>query len=78
MRPCLKEEKKKLGSGSTHKPLVPALERQRQVGICQTESSLVYRASSRTAKAIQKNPALEGKKTIKEKENIQGEKKLGR
>jgi hypothetical protein len=31
-------------------PLIPALGRQRQVELCELEASLVYRASSRTAK----------------------------
>jgi hypothetical protein len=30
--------------------------RQRQMGLCELEVSLVYRASSRTARAIQSNP----------------------
>ena len=32
----------------------PAFRRQRQVDLCEFEASLVYRASSRTAKATQK------------------------
>ena len=30
-------------------PLIPALERQRQVDLCELEASLVYRLSSKTA-----------------------------
>lgn len=33
-------------------PLIPALERQRQVDLCEFKTNLVYRESSRTAKAI--------------------------
>jgi len=37
-------------------PLVPALRRQRQVDLCEFEASLVYGASSRMARATQRNP----------------------
>jgi len=33
-----------------HIPLVPALGRHRQADLCELEASLVYRASSRTAR----------------------------
>jgi len=36
-------------------PLIPALRRQRQVALCECKASLVYRASSRTARAIEEN-----------------------
>jgi hypothetical protein len=36
--------------------LTPALNRQRQADLCDFEASLVYRASSRTAKATERNP----------------------
>jgi hypothetical protein len=36
-------------------PLIPALRRQRQADLCDFEASLVYRASSRTARAVQRN-----------------------
>jgi hypothetical protein len=36
-------------------PLIPALGRQRQ-GISEFEASLVYKVSSRTARATQRNP----------------------
>ena len=39
-------------------PLSPALEMQRQVDLCKFEVSLVYRASSKTARATQRNPVL--------------------
>jgi hypothetical protein len=35
-----------------YKPLIPGLRRQRQVDLCESEASLVYRGSSRTARAI--------------------------
>jgi hypothetical protein len=38
-------------------PLIPGLGRQRQVD-SEFEASLVYKVSSRTARAIQKNPVL--------------------
>jgi hypothetical protein len=31
-------------------PLIPALRRQRQVGLCEFETSLVYRVSSKIAR----------------------------
>jgi hypothetical protein len=37
-------------------PLISALGRQRQADLCEFKASLVYRVSSRTAKAIQRNP----------------------
>jgi hypothetical protein len=43
--------------------LTQALERQ----ICEFEASLVYRGSSRTARAIQRNPISKMKKKEKEK-----------
>jgi hypothetical protein len=48
-------------------PLTPALERQRQVDLCEFEASLVYRVSSRTARATQRNPAKETKQNKKRK-----------
>jgi hypothetical protein len=43
-------------------PLVPALGRQRQADF-EFEASLVYKVSSRTARAIQRNPSR-GKKKV--------------
>ena len=38
-------------------PLVPAPGKQRQVGLCELETSLVYKPSSRITKAVtQRNP----------------------
>ena len=45
--------------------LIPALERQRQVDLCEFMASLVYRASFRTARATQRNPVSEINKEIK-------------
>ena len=42
-------------------PLIPALRRQRQVDLCELEASLVYRVSSWTARAIQRNPVSKNK-----------------
>lgn len=39
-------------------PLIPALVKQMQVDLCEFEGSLVYRARSRIARAIQRNPVL--------------------
>jgi hypothetical protein len=49
-----------------HTPLIPALGRERQV-ISEFEASLVYRESSRTARATQRNPV--SKKKTKTKHN---------
>ena len=46
--------------------LIPGLWRQRQVDLCEFEASLVYRLSSRTARATQKN--LVSKKPREEEE----------
>jgi hypothetical protein len=43
--------------------LIPALERQRQVGLSEFEASLVYSVSSRTARTTQK-PGLENPKLM--------------
>jgi hypothetical protein len=52
-------------------PLIPALGRQRQVDFW--EASLVYRVSSRTARAIQRNPV--SKKTTTNNKNKTKQKK---
>jgi hypothetical protein len=44
-------------------PLIPAFRRQRLVDLCELEASLIYRATSRTAKATQRNPVLKEKHT---------------
>lgn len=40
--------------------LIPAVERQSQVGLCEFMASLVYILRSRTAKAMKKGPVLKG------------------
>ena len=42
-------------------PLIPAFGRQRQVDLCDLEASLVYRASSRQAPKLQRNPVSKTK-----------------
>jgi hypothetical protein len=49
-------------------PLIPALRRQRQK-ITELEASLVYRLSSRTARATQRNPGPNKTKQNKTKQN---------
>ena len=39
-------------------PLIPAHRRQRQVGLCEFEASLVYRASYRTGSKAAEKPFL--------------------
>jgi hypothetical protein len=41
--------------------LIPALERQRQVGLSEFKVSLIYKANSRTVRAKQKNPSQKQK-----------------
>ena len=38
-------------------PSIPALRRQKQVDLCESEASLVYRGSSKTARDTQRNHA---------------------
>jgi hypothetical protein len=45
-------------------PLISALRRQRQVDLIEFEASLVYRVSSRTARATQRNPVSKKLKTL--------------
>ena len=48
-------------------PLFPALRRQRQVDLFEFEASLVYRASSRTARTTQRHPVSKNKQKRKRK-----------
>jgi hypothetical protein len=48
-------------------PFIPAPGRQRQVDLSEFEGSLVYRVSSRTARAIWRNPVSKNKQTNKNK-----------
>jgi hypothetical protein len=45
-------------------PLILELGRQKQKGLCEFEASLVYRASSRTARARERNLLLKKQKLI--------------
>jgi hypothetical protein len=51
----LENEDYKRTSLSWAVPLIPALGRQTQVSLCEFEASLVYRVSSRTARATWRN-----------------------
>jgi hypothetical protein len=53
-----------------HTPLIPALGRQRQA-ISEFEASLVYRVSSRTARATQRNPVSKSNKQTDKQTNKQ-------
>ena len=53
-------------------PLSPALRRQGQADLCEFEANLVYRVSSRTAKATQRNPVLKEKEKGKKKMLVKG------
>jgi hypothetical protein len=48
-------------------PLILVLGRQMQTDLCEFETSLVYRVSSRIARATQKNSVSKNKKTNKQK-----------
>jgi hypothetical protein len=51
--------------------LIPALSRQRQVDFCEDKASLVYKESSRTARAItQRNPVSKNKQTNKQTDKL--------
>lgn len=43
-------------------PLILEVGRQRQADLCEFQASLVYRVSSRTARATQRNPVLKNKR----------------
>jgi hypothetical protein len=51
-------------------PLIPALRRQRQVGICDFQANLIHKASSRTAMALLHRETLSQKKKKKKIEKI--------
>jgi hypothetical protein len=56
-------------------PLIPALGRQRQVDPCEFKAGLVYRASSRTARATQRNPVSKSQEKKRKKERKGKERK---
>ena len=59
-------------------PLIPVLWRQRQENLCESEYSLIYRASLRTVKAKkkkgEKEGRMEGRKEGRKKERKKGRK----
>jgi len=57
-----------LGVASWHTAVIPALGRQRQAHLCEFKSTLLYRVSSRTARATQRNPVLKNKQKKKNKD----------
>ena len=48
--------------------LIPALRRQRQAHLCEFKASLLYRASTRTARATLRNPVSKTKQNKNKKE----------
>jgi hypothetical protein len=67
----VKKKKREIGArhGGTHLPLIPAL---RSRWISEFEASLVYKVSSRTARAIQRNPRkTENKKQKNPRDRIE-------
>ena len=46
--------------------IIPALGKQKQADLCEFVASLVYRGSSRTARATQRNPASKNKEKRRE------------
>ena len=50
---------KKIAGQWQHTTSITAFVKQRKVGLCEFEASLVYRVSSRIARATQRNPVLE-------------------
>ena len=55
-------KRSKLAGQWYHTPLIPALGRQKLADLCEFEASLVYRSSSRTARATLRNLILKRKK----------------
>ena len=53
-------------------PLIPALGRQRQAGLCEFEASLVYRGSYRTGSIATGKPASKNENKIKQKKERTG------
>lgn len=60
----LSSPNKKLFGQKVVAHLIPALGRQRQVSLSEFEAKLVYRVSSRTFRAMQRNPTLKNKQTL--------------
>ena len=51
-------------------PQIPTLRRQRQEGLCECETTPVYRVSSRTARTTQRNTVLKNQKEKKKKPGV--------
>jgi hypothetical protein len=49
-------------------PLIPALRRQKQADLCEFKASMVYRVSSWTDRATQRNPVSKNKNKNKPKD----------
>ena len=62
---------KKIAGQWQHTTSITAFVKQMQVGLCEFEASLVYRVSSRIARATQRNPDLG---EVQNKESIKKEK----
>jgi hypothetical protein len=57
------------GAGVMHASIIPALRRQRQENLCEFKTSMIYRVSSRKARATPRNPVSGGEKQNKAKQN---------
>jgi hypothetical protein len=53
-----------LSQAIMHRPFISALGRQRQADLCEFEASLAFRASSKTARATQRNLVSKNKNKI--------------
>ena len=61
-------QKASAGHGTACLPLIPALGKQRQVDLYEFKSNLVYKESSKTARAVtQRNSVLKNQNKKKEK-----------
>jgi hypothetical protein len=60
----LKKKSKNKGQAWCYTPLIP---QQSHADLCEFQASLVYRMSSRTARATQRNPVWKTKQTNKQK-----------
>ena len=66
-----KKEKKRKMAGQWHAPLMPALRGMRQVDLFEFKTSMVYRMSSRVARATQRNPVFKSnRKKRRKKKNL--------
>jgi hypothetical protein len=56
-----------------HTPLIPVLGRVRQADLCEFETGLVYRASSRPARATNEDPVFKKKQNTQTEATVLGE-----